>query len=204
MGAACRLQLGSKRPSPYSELVKTFRYDERAPLAVDVISSVDEGGLRIQTIEFEIGAGVKCSAELIEPGRSRKYPGVVWLGSGDKDWESYANEFSKLGAVSILPDSWCGKASLVDAQRYYSDRVQMVINVRRAASILSARKDADPNRIAFVGRSGGTILGADAVAVDKRFKASVFEARLQGFTYHICTSRYPFAVNSRKDSKIDY
>jgi uncharacterized protein len=194
---------GSARKNlpPYSELVKAFRYDERAPVAVDVISNVDEGGLRIQTFEFEIDAGVKCSAELIEPDCGGKYPGVVWLGSGDKDWESYATEFSKLGAVSILPDSWCGKASLVDAQPYYSDRVQMVINVRRAVSILSVRKDVDPHRIAFVGHSGGTILGADAVAVDKRFKAAVFEVGLEGFTYHICTSPYPFAVASRKELK---
>jgi uncharacterized protein len=190
-----------KNLPPYSELVKAFRYDERAPVAVDLISNVDEGGLRIQTIEFEIGSGSKCSAEMIEPDRGGKYPGVVWLGSGDKDWEPYATEFSKFGAVSILPDSWCGKASLVDAQRYYSDRVQMIINVRRAVNILSARKDVDPNRIAFVGHSGGTILGADAVAVDKRFKAAVFEVGLEGFTYHICTSPYPFAVTSRKELK---
>jgi uncharacterized protein len=198
MGTTCGLRRRAKKPAAYSELVKAFRYDSKTPVAVDVLSNSDDGNLMVQTIEFDAGGGQKCSAELIFPDRSGRYPGVVWLGSGDKDWEPYAIEFSKLGAVSILPD-WCGNASAVDARAQYRDRIQMVINVRRAVDILSARKDVDCNRIAFVGHSGGTILGADAVAVDKRFKGAVFEVGLQGFTYHICTSPYPFAVGVRKE-----
>ncbi|HKN00478.1 MAG TPA: prolyl oligopeptidase family serine peptidase [Candidatus Binataceae bacterium] len=185
---------------PYSELVKAFRYDTRTPVAVDVLNNTPDANLMIQKIEFDVGGGLKCSGELIFPVRSGRYPGVVWLGSGDKDWERYAIEFSKLGAVSILPD-WCGNASDIDAQAQYHDRVLLMINVRRAVDILSARKDVDRNRIAFVGHSGGTVLGADAVAVDKRFKAAVFEVGLQGFTYHICTSPYPFAVGVRRELK---
>lgn len=87
----------------------------------------------------------------------------------------------------------------MDARAYYNDRVQTVIGVRRAADILAARDDVDRKRIAFVGHSGGTIWGADALAVDKRFKAAVFEVGLQGFTYHICTGPIPFAVGVRKE-----
>jgi hypothetical protein len=120
-----------KNLPPYTELIKAFQYDARTP-AVDVVSNVDEGALRIQTIEFDIGSGVTCSAELIAPYRvAEKYPGVVWLGSGDKDWEPYALDFSKPGAVSILLNS-CGKAPIVDARAFYKDLVQTVINVRRA------------------------------------------------------------------------
>ena len=104
--ADCRA--ARKNLPPYSELAKAFQYDARAP-AVDVVSSVDEAGLKVQTVEFDIDGHVKCSAELIAPDRGGMYPGVVWLGSGDKDWEPYALDFSKLGAVSIFPD-WCGTA----------------------------------------------------------------------------------------------
>ena len=45
------------------------------------------------------------------------------------------------------------------------------------------------------------MLGADAVAVDRRFKAAVFESGLQGLTYHICTSPHPFAIATRKELK---
>ncbi len=189
-----------KNLPPYSELVKTFRYDSSKPIAVNVISDSDDGILTAQTIEFDAGGGQKCSAELIFPDRAGRYPAVVWLGSGDKDWERYALEFSKLGAVSILPD-WCGDAPVTNAHGQYHDRILMIIDVRRAVDILSARNDVDRNRLALVGHSGGTLLGAVAVAVDKRFKAAVFEVGLQGYTYHICTSPHPFAVGVRNQLK---
>jgi cephalosporin-C deacetylase-like acetyl esterase len=188
-----------KNLPPYSELVKAFRY-VKVPIAVNVMSDSDDGVLRAQTIEFEADHGQTCSAELIFPDRPGRYPGVVWLGSGDKDWEHHALEFSKLGAVSILPD-WCGDSSLTDAHPQYQERVRMIINLRRAVDILASRGDVDPRRIAFVGHSGGTLLGVDAVAVDKRFKAAVFEVGLQGYTYHICTSPIPFAIGVRKQLK---
>ena len=186
---------------PYSQLVKIFQYKAEIPPRVDILSTSDDGLLTVQTIEFDAGPGLKCSAELIFPDRKERYPAVVWLGSDDKGCEQHALEFSKLGAVSILPD-WCGNASPADAHAYYQDHVMMTVNVRRAVDILSSRTDVDTRRIAFVGHSGGTMIGAVAVAVDRRFKAAVFESGLQGFTYHVCTSAHdPFAIGTRKELK---
>ena len=77
----------------------------------------------------------------------------------------------------------------------------LCVKARRAADILATRNDVDRKRIAFVGHSGGTIWSADGLAVDKRFKAAVFEVGLQGFTYHICTGPIPFAFGKRKELK---
>jgi cephalosporin-C deacetylase-like acetyl esterase len=109
-------------------------------------------------------------------------------------------EFSKLGAISMVLDN-CGSASVYNTRAFYADEVQNIINIRRAVDILSSRKDVAGKRIAFVGHSGGAMLGVDAVAVDGRFKAAVFESGLQGFTYHICTSPHPFAIEVRKRLK---
>jgi hypothetical protein len=76
----------------YSELAKAFQYDAKAPLAVDVLSTSDDGNLTIQTIEFDAG-GLKCAGELIFPDRKGRYPGVVWLGSGDKDGSHLRSSF---------------------------------------------------------------------------------------------------------------
>jgi cephalosporin-C deacetylase-like acetyl esterase len=122
---------------------------------------------------------------------------VVWVGSGDKDWSDYALKFSRLGALSIALDN-CGNAPVSDAKGFYANEVHAVIAIRRAVDVLSARNDVDLKQIAFVGHSGGAMLGADAVAVDGRFKAAVFESGLQGFTYHICTSSHPYAVGVRE------
>jgi cephalosporin-C deacetylase-like acetyl esterase len=43
-----------------------------------------------------------------------------------------------------------------------------VVDARRAVDVLSARKDVDPNRIAFVGLSAGAKVGAILAGVDHR------------------------------------
>jgi cephalosporin-C deacetylase-like acetyl esterase len=183
----------------YSQLVKLFQYHPQIPEAANVLSTSNDGDLTVQTIEFDFDHGLKCSAELIFPDQKGRFPGVVWLGSDEKQWEQHALEFSKLGAVSILPD-WCGNAAPADAHAYYQEHVMMTVNVRRAVDILLSRSDVDPKRIGFVGHSGGTMIGAVAVAVDQRFNAAVFEVGLQGFTYHVCTSPHdPFAIGTRKE-----
>jgi uncharacterized protein len=191
---------------PYGDLIKIFEYDAASPLNVTVLDTVDRQNVKVESIEFTIAAGSKCPATLIVPDAKARLPAIVWLGSGDKEWESYAVEFSKSGAVSLVLSS-CGTASIFDARAFYDDEVLNAVNVRRAVDILSVRVDVDRSRIAFVGHSGGAMLGADAVAVDKRFKAAVFESASEGFTYHICTSSHPFAVGIRqqlKDRLSDY
>jgi cephalosporin-C deacetylase-like acetyl esterase len=186
-----------KNLPPYPELAKAFAYDAGAPLDLRVLSTSDVDGVAVQSIEFAIGNAQPCSAMLAVPKQRGPLPAVVWLGSGDKDWTPYATNFAKLGAVSLTLDN-CGNAPASDASGFYRDEVQAVIEVRRAVDLLIARPDIDRKRIAFVGHSGGAMLGADAVAVDRRFRAAVFESGLQGFTYHICTSPHPYAVGVRQ------
>jgi hypothetical protein len=181
----------------FGERAKIFDYDAHAPLDLKVLSTKDNDGVSIQSIEFAIGKGMTCSASLAIPKQHGPFAAVVWLGSGDKDWQPYAIAFSKLGAVSIALDN-CGNAPVSDAHGFYDNEVHAVIAIRRAVDVLSTRNDVDRKRIAFVGHSGGAMLGADAVAVDGRFRAAVFEGGLQGFTYHICSSPHPYAVGVRK------
>jgi cephalosporin-C deacetylase-like acetyl esterase len=181
----------------YPELQKIFEYDKREPLDLKVLSTSDDNGVRIQSIEFAIAKGMTCSAALAIPSSHGPLPAVVWVGSGDKDWQPYAIAFAKLGAISITLDN-CGNAPVSDAHGFYDNEVRAVTAIRRAVDLLLARNDVDRKRIAFVGHSGGAMLGADAVAVDGRFKAAVFESGLQGFAYHICSSPHPYAVGVRK------
>jgi len=184
----------------YAELAKALQYDPTAPLDVHILSDADEQGVKLESIEFTIANGTICSAAIIVPPDDGPFPAVVWLGSGDKDWQPYALEFSKLGAISFVLDD-CGGGALFPLSAFHDAEVQNIINVRRAVDILCSRKDVDRKRIAFVGHSGGAMLGVDGVAVDGRFKTAVFESGLQGLTYHVCTSPHPFAVETRKELK---
>jgi len=61
-------------------------------------------------------------------------------------------------------------------ERIATDFPQQVIDMRRGADVLLARKDEDPKRIAFVGHSYNANVGALLSGVDRRFKAFVLMA----------------------------
>jgi dipeptidyl aminopeptidase/acylaminoacyl peptidase len=63
---------------------------------------------------------------------------------------------------------------------------------------LLKRSDIDARRLGFVGHSYGALMGVDAAAADRRFKAAVFEVGLPGMTMHIRTAPIEFAQRIRK------
>jgi hypothetical protein len=54
-----------------------------------------------------------------------------------------------------------------------AEQVQLVIDLRRAVDILLERPDVDPNRLAFVGRSFGGVMGVQLASVERRFKTYI-------------------------------
>ncbi|MGO9450686.1 MAG: alpha/beta hydrolase family protein [Candidatus Binataceae bacterium] len=183
---------------PYAVLARSFQYDQSSPTGLMEMGTFNDNGLKIESIEFANPKGGTCSANLIVPPGNGPFPAIIWKGSGDgKDWEPYAVATSRAGAISVVLDN-CATGSPLHGLAVYNSMVRDVINIRRAVDVLIARKDVDRTRIAYVGHSYGSLIGADAVAVDARFKAAVFEVGLQGYTYHICTSPHPFAVGMRR------
>ena len=75
---------------------------------------------------------------------------------------------------------------------------QAVVNIRRAADLLSARADVDPKRLGYVGHSFGAMMGAVAAGVDHRFRCFVFEVGLLGMSHHLRTSPHPWARGVRE------
>jgi dipeptidyl aminopeptidase/acylaminoacyl peptidase len=53
--------------------------------------------------------------------------------------------------------------------------IRSVVSIRRGIDLLMARGGIDARRLGFVGHSYGALIGVDAVAVDRRFGAAVFE-----------------------------
>jgi len=54
--------------------------------------------------------------------------------------------------------------------------VQQVVNLRRGADLILARKDVDPKRLAYVGHSCDAGVGGHLSGIEKRFKAFVIMA----------------------------
>jgi pimeloyl-ACP methyl ester carboxylesterase len=62
------------------------------------------------------------------------------------------------------------------SERQPAELIQQIIDMRRGVDLLVARKDVDPERIAYVGHSYNATVGAFLRGSDKRFKAFVLMA----------------------------
>ncbi len=104
---------------------------------------------------------------------------------------------AQAGAVSLLINP-IGPNWDQPAETWRGPMIDAVVSIRRGVDLLLQRSDVDPQRLAFVGHSYGAMMGIDAVASDRRFKAAVFEVGLPGMSVHLRTAPIPFAADIRK------
>lgn len=177
----------------------SFDYDKKAPLDPREQEVAVRNGVRVSMLTYaNPAAGGRADAMLVAPvvlkGRTAA---IIWIHSG-----GYYNQLSDAvlmadaGAVSLLVNAAAPAGE--GAEAYRDSMIATVINLRRAVDLLSARPGIDPQRIAFVGHSFGAMMGTVAGAVDKRFKAGVFEVGLLGMSIHLRTSPHPWAAGVRK------
>lgn len=179
-------------------LAGPFDYDKRLPLDVQEHEVAVRDGTRVSLLSYASPKGGRTDAMLVVPsGLKGKTAAIVWIHS-----QGYFNQLSdamlmaRAGAVSLLLTP--SAADSLDAAQWGDRMIATVVNIRRAVDLLAARPDVDPRRIALVGHSYGAMMGCDAAAVDKRFKAAVFEVGLLGMSVHIGTSPHPWAAGIRK------
>jgi len=177
----------------------SFEYDKKSPLDSQEHEVSVRNGVRVAMLEYANSAAGRVDAMLVTPvdlkGRT---PAIIWMHSG-----GYYNQLSDAvlmahdGAVSLLVNA-AGPTG-EGAEAFRDSMIATIVAIRRGVDLISARRDIDPKRIAFVGHSFGAMIGAVAGAVDKRFKAAVFEVGLLGMSIHIRTSPHPWAAGIRKD-----
>lgn len=85
------------------------------------------------------------------------------------------------GVVSLLPDHVIVHPGFIEDKLPLNEKqiaveVQQDVNLRRGADLLLARKDIDPNRLAYAGHSCDATAGGFLSGIDKRFKAFVIMA----------------------------
>jgi hypothetical protein len=64
------------------------------------------------------------------------------------------------------------------------EQVQLIIDLQRAVDLLLARPDVDPNRLAFVGRSFGGVMGVQLAGVERRLKTYILSVCDGGQVIH--------------------
>lgn len=172
------------------ELVRHFDYDKSAPLELKTLGTEKRGNATVYDITYASPKGGVVPAYLVVPAQGKgPFAAVIWghwywSNSEMRNRKQFLDEavaLASAGVVSLLTDGPIARPGYVAdntplSEKRANDEVQQVIDMRRGADLLLARKDVDPKRVAYVGHSYNASVGAILSGVDRRFKAFVLMA----------------------------
>ena len=202
LGSACVVLLlvaAAVAQESYDQVLHHWDYDKNTPLNITQAGIEERDGVTIYDISFSspvsdrsaaVGPnGGKVTAYLVVPSGQGRFPAVIfghWCmpGSEKKNRTEFLDEAIVLahsGVISLLPDHVIVHPGFVEDNTPLNDQqiaveVQQDVNLRRGADLLLARKDVDPNRLAYVGHSCDGSAGGFLSGTEKRFKAFVIMA----------------------------
>jgi pimeloyl-ACP methyl ester carboxylesterase len=172
-----------------SGLIHHFDYEQQAPLALKEIGVERRGNVGVHDIAFASPKGGMVPAYLVVPQGKGPFAAVIWGHwywpnspmRNRKEFLEEAVALAQVGVVSLLTDGPIARPGHVQnndplAAQNSADLLQQVVDMRRGLDLLLARKDVDPQRIAYVGHSYNAMVGAILSGVDRRFKAFVLMA----------------------------
>lgn len=182
----CRVVVFAQDP----ELVRHFDYDAAAPLELKIIGTQKRDEATIYDITYASPKGGVVPAYLVVPVNGKgPFAAVIWghwywTNSEMRNRKQFLHEavaLASAGVVSLLTDGPIARPDYVPdntpmSEKRSAEEVQQVIDMRRGADLLLARKDVDPKRLAYVGHSYNASIGAILSGVDRRFKAFVLMA----------------------------
>ena len=172
------------------EMVRHFDYDKNAPLELQTLSAKTRGKAVVHDITYASPKGGVVPAYLVVPAEGKgPFAAVVWghwywRNSEMRNRKQFLDEavaLAEAGVVSLMTDGPVARPGYVPDntplnEKQVTDTVQQVVDFRRGVDLLLARKDVDPQRLAYVGHSYNASIGAILSGVDRRFKAFVLMA----------------------------
>src|SRR5258707_1385139 len=171
------------------ELIRHFDYDRHAPLGLKQIGVQRRATATVYDITYDTPKGGTVPAYLVVPKGRGPFAAVVWghwcwQNSSMRNRREFLDEavaMAQTGVVSLLTDHPMSRPGYVPIkdpldERNATEFIQQVIDMRRGVDLLTARKDVNPNRVAYVGHSCNAAVGALLSGLDRRFKAFVLMA----------------------------
>lgn len=166
-----------------------FDYDQKAPLDVREAGVEQRGDVSVRDISYASPKGGRVPAYLVVPKGKGPFAAVIWghwywSNSEMRNRKEFLDEavaLAQAGVVSLMTDGPIARPGHVEDKDPLSDQqatdlVQQILDMRRGADLLLARKDVDPRRLAYVGHSYNASVGGFLGGIDKRFKAFVLMA----------------------------
>lgn len=175
---------GQDAPPP-----RAFDYDPKAPLDIREVGVEQRGNVFIHDLSYASPKGGRVPAYLVVPKGKGPFAAVLWghwywSNSAMRNRQEFLDEavvLAQAGVVSLLTDGPVARPGHVEVkdplnERRVADLVQQILDMRRGADLLLARKDVDPRRLAYVGHSYNATVGGYLSGLDKRFQAFVLMA----------------------------
>src|SRR5436853_2863505 len=181
--------ISSIAASQDADVVHRLHYDRKAPLEVRETGVEQRSVVAIHDISYASPKGGRVPAYLVVPSGKGPFAAVIW---GHWYWENSefrnrkeflqeAVALAHAGVVSLLTDGPIARPGHIEDkaplnQQQVTDLIQQIVDMRRGADLLLARKDVDQKRLAYVGHSYNATVGGFLSGIDKRFKAFVLMA----------------------------
>jgi dienelactone hydrolase len=180
-----------------------FDYDQKAPLDMQEAGVEHRGDVAIHDISYASPKGGRVPAYLVVPAGKGPFTAVLWGHwywrnsefFNRKEFLDEAVALAQAGVVSLLTTGPSARPGHVQdrtplSEQQVADRIQAIVDMRRGADLLLARKDVDPQRLAFVGHSYNAEVGAYLSGLDKRFRAFVLMAGSMSDEVDLATEEY--------------
>jgi hypothetical protein len=173
-----------------------FASDPNAAIAVTVDPDAADSSATATAFEVRyMGADGWVSALLVEPASAGLHPAVLLLGgmSGTRrDLLPMALALADAGVVSLLVDPPGARAARIGpgtqplnlTVQDRDEQIELVLDLRRAVTLLVGRSEVDQNAIGFLGSGYGADIGGLLAGVDPRLAVSVLEAGDGGLVSH--------------------
>src|SRR2546425_11060646 len=151
-----------------SPTVDTHLFDYDRQQALDIQDKIiqETSDFTIHDLSYASPKGGRVPAYLVVPEGKGPFAAVLW---GHWYWQNSAffnrKEFleeavtlAHTGVVSLLPTGVGARPGQVDdpdelSDQQVADLVHQIMDMRRGADLLLARKDVDPQRVVYVGHS---------------------------------------------------
>jgi cephalosporin-C deacetylase-like acetyl esterase len=172
-----------------ADLLRHFEYDQNAPLDLTEAGVEQRGNVAIHDISYASPKGGRVPAYLVVPHGKGPFAAIIWghwymetsAFRNRKEFLEEAVTLAHSGVISLLPDGPVARPGHVENNTPLNDQdpaelVQAIVDMRRGADLLLARKDVDPARLAYVGHSYNAQVGGFLSGIDRRFKTFVLMA----------------------------
>lgn len=191
-------------------------YDRTASPDVKETSVDHRASVAVHDISYASPKGGRVPAYLVVPDGKGPFAAVIWghwywTNSEFRNRREFLEEaivLARSGVISLLTDGPVARPGHVEDKDPLSDQVaadliQAIIDMRRGADLLLARRDVDPKRLAYVGHSYNATVGGFLSGCDHRFKAFVLMAGTLSNAFDMKSQEYQKFRQSIGPEKFD-